>query len=86
MPSQSDPLTVSLSRSFLTALAVLGDAARAEALVVEAIESLDPDDVTGKSIRDAVIRRLVQAQIVNGTDSTAGAGIHTDFPAFTLPA
>ena len=79
MPSQSDPLTVSLSRSFLTALAVLGDAARAEALVVDAVESLGPDDVTGKSIRDAVIRRLVQAQI-------AGPGIHTDFPAFTLPA
>jgi len=75
---QSDPLPVSLSRSFLTALDLLGDAARAEALVVDVVETLDPHDVTGNSVRDAVIRRLVQVQIVDRTDPPKGAGFVAD--------
>ena len=57
-------LATSLSRSYLTALAVLGDATEAEALVIEAVQSLDPGDVTSDTIRDAVIVRLVQAQLM----------------------
>jgi hypothetical protein len=87
MLCQSDPLSVSFSRSFLTALTLLGDAARAEALVVDAVETLDPNGVTGNSVRDAVIGRLVQAQIMNGADdAAAGGGIPAAFPAFSLPA
>jgi hypothetical protein len=70
MAAQSDlkavdrNLATSLSRSYLTALAVLGDATEAEALVIEAVQSLDPGDVTSDTIRDAVIVRLVQAQVM----------------------
>jgi hypothetical protein len=59
-----DPdLGTSIARSFLTALAFLGDANKAEAFVAEAIETLDPGNVTCNSVRDALIRRLVEAQI-----------------------
>lgn len=60
-----DPnLSASLSRSYFTALTLLGDASKAETLVIEAIQSLDPGDVTRDTIRDAVIGRLVQAQLI----------------------
>ena len=43
---------------------MLGDATEAEALVIEAVQSLDPGDVTSDTIRDAVIVRLVRAQVM----------------------
>ena len=52
-----------LSRSYFTALTLLGDANEAEELVIEAVESLNPDDVTSNSIRAAVVAHLVRAQI-----------------------
>ena len=70
MTAQSDPkavdrnLAASLSRSYFTALTLLGDATKAEALVIEAVQSLDAGDVTSDTIRDAVIVRLVQAQLM----------------------
>ena len=66
MSSQSylriiDPrLAASLSRSYYTALNVIGDKVSAEALVMEAIESLDPENVTGETLRDAVVDVLVR--------------------------
>ena len=57
-------LAVSLSRSYYTALRVIGDTERAVALVVEAIESLDPENVTGETLRDAVVDVLVRAQMM----------------------
>jgi hypothetical protein len=66
-------LATSLSRSYLTALTLLGDATEAEALVIEAVQSLDPGDVTSDAIRDAVIVRLVQAQVVIMSGSTVKA-------------
>jgi hypothetical protein len=57
-------LAVSLSRSYYTALRVIGDTERAVALVVEAIESLDPENVTGETLRDAVVDVLVRAQML----------------------
>ena len=60
-----DPcLAASASRSYYTALTVIGDRERAEALVVEAIESLDPENVTGDTLRDAVVDVLVTAQLI----------------------
>ena len=61
MSSQSylriiDPrLAASLPRSYYTALNVIGDNVSAEALVMEAIESLDPENVTGETLRDGVV-------------------------------
>jgi hypothetical protein len=58
-----DPrLAASLSRSYYTALNVIGDKVSAEALVMEAIESLDPENVTGETLRDAVVDVLVRVQ------------------------
>jgi hypothetical protein len=57
-------LALSLSRSYYTALSVIGDTERAVALVVEAIESLDPENVTGETLRDAVVDVLVRAQMM----------------------
>jgi hypothetical protein len=57
-------LAVSLSRSYHTALNVIGDKLSAEALVMEAIESLDPENVTGETLRDAVVDVLVRAQMM----------------------
>jgi hypothetical protein len=63
-----DPrLAASLSRSSYTALNVIGDKASAEALVMEAIESLDPENVTGDTLRDAVVDVLVRVQMNAGT-------------------
>ena len=60
-----DPcLAASVSRSYYTALNVIGDMERAEALVMEAIESLDPENVTGETLRDAVVDVLVRAQMM----------------------
>ena len=60
-----DPcLASSLSRSYNTALNLIGDKKRAEALVMEAIESLDPKNVTGETLRDAVVDVLVRAQMM----------------------
>jgi hypothetical protein len=79
MTAQSDPkavdrnLAASLSRSYFTALALLGDATEAEALVIEAVQSLDSGDVTSDTIRDAVIVRLVQAQLMGMSGSTVNA-------------
>ena len=53
-------LGVSLSRSYYKALNVIGDKVSAEALVMEAIESLDPENVTGETLRDAVVDVLVR--------------------------
>ena len=60
-----DPsLAASLSRSYYTALELMGDTDRAVALVVEGIESLDPENVTGETLRDAVVDVLVRAQMM----------------------
>ena len=69
--ARASDLTVSLSRSFLTALTILRDAAEAESLVVEAIETLEPQDITADSVRAGVISRLVQAQLAGRNDSPA---------------
>ena len=69
-------LATSLSRSYLTALTLLGDATEAETLVIEAVESLDPGNVTSDTIRDAVIVRLVQAQVMIMSGSKVNA-IHS---------
>jgi len=45
------------------ALNVIGDKVSAEALVMEAIESLDPENVTGETLRDAVVDVLVRVQM-----------------------
>ena len=60
-----DPcLAASVSRSYYTALKLIGDTERAVALVVEGIESLNPQNVTGKTLRDAVVDVLVRAQMM----------------------
>src|SRR6202051_611876 len=60
-----DPcLAASVSRSYYTALKLIGDTERAEALVVEGIESLDPENVTGETLRYAVVDVLVRAQMI----------------------
>ena len=60
-----DPcLAASVSRSYYTALELMGDTDRAVALVVEGIESLDPENVTGETLRDAVVAVLVRAQMM----------------------
>ena len=59
-----DPcLAASVSRSYYTALKLMGDTERAEALV-EGIESLDHENVTGETLRDAVVDVLVRAQMM----------------------
>ena len=59
-----DPsLAASVSRSYYTALELIGDTERAVTLVVEGIESLDPENVTGETLRDAVVDVLVRAQM-----------------------
>ena len=79
MRARSDPkavdrdLATSLSRSYFTALTLLGDATKAEARVIEAVQSLDPGDVTSDTIRDVVIVRLVQAQLMIISGSTINA-------------
>ena len=57
-------LAISHSRSYYTALRVIGGTEMAEALVMEAIESLDPENVTGETLRDAVVDVLVRAQMM----------------------
>jgi hypothetical protein len=42
---------------------VIGDKVSAEALVMEAIESLDPENVTSETLRDAVVDVLVRVQM-----------------------
>jgi hypothetical protein len=60
-----DPsLAASVSRSYYTALELMGDTDRAVALVVEGIESVDPENVTGETLRDAVVDVLVRAQMM----------------------
>ena len=61
-----DPcLAASVSRSYYLALKLIkGDTERAVALVVEGIESLDPENVTGETLRDAVVDVLVRAQMM----------------------
>jgi hypothetical protein len=60
-----DPwLAAAVSRSYYTALNVMGSAQRAEAFVMEAIESLDPENVTEETLRDAVVDVLVRAQMM----------------------
>ena len=61
----------SVSRCYLTALALLSDAAEAEALVIGVVENLHPENVTGHAIRAAVLQRLVQAQITSNMDLAA---------------
>ena len=56
-------LAGSLAKSYLTAMNVLGDSRQAEAVVMEAVQSLSGLDVTGKALRNAVIERLVQVQL-----------------------
>jgi hypothetical protein len=57
-----DPnLDEAVSKSFCTALAVLGDPAQAEALVNDAVSALNR--VSGRALRDIVVRRLVIAQL-----------------------
>jgi hypothetical protein len=53
----------SLSRAYRTALSLLGDEARAEALVIEAIGSLESEDLTSDALRNAVVKRLVHEQM-----------------------
>ena len=61
----NDPcLAASVSRSYYTALKFTGDTERAVALVVEGIERLDPKNVTGETLRDAVVGVLVRAQLM----------------------
>jgi hypothetical protein len=43
---------------------LIGDTERAVALVVEGIESLHPENVTGETLRDAVVDVLVRAQMI----------------------
>jgi hypothetical protein len=43
---------------------VIGDTERAVTLLVEGIESLDPENVTGETLRDAVVDVLVRAQMM----------------------
>jgi len=62
-------LVASVARSYYTALELISDAQRAEALVVEAIESLDPENVTGDTLRDAVVEVLVRAQMMSSEHS-----------------
>ena len=56
-------LSASMSRAYLVSLHILGDPARAEALVIEALDGLDPELVTSNSIRKAVVARLVSARL-----------------------
>jgi hypothetical protein len=66
MPFDSDLRTINknlvetLHRSYSTALAVLGDATEAEAIVIDAIENIDAEDINSEALRDAVVLCLVQ--------------------------
>ena len=53
----------SLCRACLTALTLLGDEFRAEALVADAVGSLDASGVTERNVRNAVVERLVRMQL-----------------------
>ena len=64
-------LVASVARSYYTALELIGDALRAEALVIEAIESLNPENVTGEALRSAVVKVLVRAQMMSSKRPSA---------------
>jgi hypothetical protein len=75
--TQSDPtnfideeLQESLCRAYGTALAVLANAAQAEALVLQAVNSIDAAHITSKDIRQVVVQRLVQTQVEKQGDPT----------------
>ncbi len=57
-------LVASVFQSYAAAQTLLGDATAAEALVIGAVHSLDPEDVTSNAIRGAVVARLVRAQLM----------------------
>jgi len=42
----------------------MGDEERAEALVIAAIESLDPENVSAETLRNGLVDVLVRAQII----------------------
>ena len=72
-------LAVSLSRSYYTALRVIGGTEMAAALVMEAIESLDPENVTGETLRDAVVAVLVRAQMMPGSRHDRGVVMSSSY-------
>jgi hypothetical protein len=59
----AEAVSESLCRGYVTALTLLGDASEAEVLVIRAISSLKPEHMTKKAIQDAVVQRLVEAQM-----------------------
>ena len=66
MKSTEDSLVEAISKSFCTALAVLGDPALAETLVSEALDAVNL--LTGKALRDSVVQRLVQLQLAEACE------------------
>ena len=70
LESNDRDLDTLVSRCYLTALAFLSDAVAAEALVIGAVQNLDPENVTSHAIRGAVLERLVQVQMRWNMDLT----------------
>lgn len=52
-----------LSRAYSTAISLLPTQEEVEAVLIRAINSLAPDDLTASTLRNAVICELVNAQI-----------------------
>ena len=63
-------LDVELRNTISFNLELIGDAQRAEALVMEAIENLNPENVTGEALRYAVVELLVRAQMMSSKHSS----------------
>jgi hypothetical protein len=58
---------------------VIGGTEMAAALVMEAIESLDPENVTGETLRDAVVDVLVRAQMMPGSRHDRGVVMSSSY-------
>jgi hypothetical protein len=52
-----------LSRAYATAVSLLATEDEAVAILIRAIDSLAPDDFNERTLRNAVLRELVDAQI-----------------------
>lgn len=63
-------LAPELARAYATAISLLPDQKEAEAVLIRAIDSLAPNDLTANTLRLTVIRELARAQIFHAALQT----------------
>jgi hypothetical protein len=63
-------LAPEFARAYATAISLMPDQKEAEAVLIRAIDSLAPNDLTASTLRNTVIRELVRAQISHGALQT----------------